>query len=65
MLFQEHMLKFSACYEFSNTPGLMAEGKAACMKSGFEHHSGLQVSKKQNVSAPLTRKKNNIVGEPL
>ena len=27
----------------------------------FEHHSGLQASKKQNISSPLTRKKINIV----
>ena len=31
---------------------------------GFEPHSGLQVSKKQNVSSPLTRK-NSILWEPL
>ena len=29
---------------------------------GFEHHSGLPVSKKQYVSSPLTSKKINIVG---
>ena len=29
---------------------------------GFEPHSGLQVSKKQNISSPLTRKKSILWG---
>ena len=39
--------------------GSGAVGKAACLESRdreFESHSGLLVSKKQNVSSPLTRK---------
>ena len=31
---------------------------------GFKPHSGLQVSRKQNVSSPLTRKKIQYCGEP-
>ena len=50
----------------SNFPGALVQWlKLLAWKvgdRGFEPHSGLQVSKKQNISSPLTRKKSILWG---